>query len=132
MVGTTFFCPFCGNEGPENERVCSRCGRSIERWLDIPFEERLLQTLKHPIREYRMMAIQILGQRKYEHAVPTLKKLAASERDVSLVREIAMALMAIDSDESRRILASLCDHPSPVVRSVFDRERDQPGSEETQ
>ena len=129
-MGTTFFCPFCGKAGSDDERVCSRCGRSIEHWQEFPFEERLLLTLKHPILEYRMMAIQLLGQRGYARAVPELDAMITTERDIYLLKEIASALNHIDTHEARQALNRLRDHPSPVVHRLFMPEPGSPGRSE--
>lgn len=119
-MSTTFFCPFCGKQGPEDERICSRCGKSIGLWKDHPYEERLLLTLHHPLLEHRMMAIQILGQRKYERAVPVFAEMIAEGEDVYTLREIVFALSRIKTDDSCRLIAQLRDHPSPVVRTACD------------
>jgi len=119
-MSTTFFCPFCGKQSPDEEQVCSRCGKSLDHWRDHPFEERLLLTLNHPIQEHRMMAIQILGQRRYERAVPVFEKMMNAGQDVFTLREIVFALSVMKTDDSHRLIAMLRDHPSPVVRSVCD------------
>jgi len=118
-MGVTFFCPFCGKATPDDEKTCSRCGRSIERWREFPYEERLLLTLKHPILEYRMMAVQLLGQRMYARVVPKLDAMITTERDVYLLKEIAIALQRINTPEASRALDRLRDHPSPVVHQLF-------------
>jgi len=118
-MSTTFFCPFCGKQEPDDLPVCPSCGKSLRHWRDHAFEERLLLTLRHPIREHRMMAVQILGQRRYQRAVPVFAEMIRTERDVYLLREIAIALNRIDTAKSRKILTELSAHPSTVIRSVF-------------
>ena len=118
-MATTFFCPFCGLSDQQDTPVCSRCGRSLEHWKEHSYEERLILTLRHPILEHRMMAIRILGERGYERAVPAFAEMVAAGYDVYTLREIALALTRINTLESRRLLANLKKHPSPVVRSVF-------------
>ena len=68
-----------------------------------------------------MMAIQILGERKYERAVPVFAELIAAGQDVYTLGEIARALTSMDTPESRELLAGLREHSSPVVRMVCDR-----------
>lgn len=116
----TFFCPFCGKQTPDDVQICSRCGKSLEHWREYPYEERLLLVLHHPIREHRMMAIQSLGKQRYERAVPIFAKMIRQEDDVYLLREIARALLGINTEESRVLLDQLREHPSPVVKSAFD------------
>ena len=119
-MSTTFFCPFCGKQGPDDEWVCSRCGKSLDHWRDHPYEERLLLTLHHPLREPGMMAIQILGQRKYERAVPVFAEMIAEGQDVYTLRGMVLALSRMNTDDSRLLFALLRDHPSPVVRGACD------------
>jgi len=115
-MGTTFFCPFCGRQSPDDDRTCARCGKSLDHWREYPFEERLLLTLRHPLPEHQMMAIRLLGKRKYGRAVPVFAEMIAAGQDVYVLREIAVALSQIDTADSRKLLERLRDHPSPVVR----------------
>ena len=120
VMSTTFFCPFCGKQGPDDAQVCTQCGKSIDHWREHAFEERLLLTLHHPIREHRMMAIQILGQRKYERAVPVFAEMIAADQDVYTLREIVNALSQIGTNDSRQLIMQLRDLPSPVVRKACE------------
>jgi len=119
-MSTTFFCPFCGSQSSDDERVCSRCGKSLDHWREYPFEERLLLTLHHPLMEHRMMAIQILGQRRYERAVPEFEKMMSAGQDVYTLREIVFALSRMNTQDSHRLITKLRDHPSPIVRTACD------------
>jgi hypothetical protein len=67
-----------------------------------------------------MMAIQILGQRKYERAVPVFAEMMAEGQDVYTLREIVLALSRMNTDDSRRLIALLRDHPSPIVQTACD------------
>ncbi len=119
-MSTTYFCPFCGRQSPDDEQVCPRCGKSPGHWREHPFEERLLLTLRHPLQEHRMMAIRTLGQKRYERAVPVFGEMVATGPDVYTLREIVYALSLIDTRDSRRLMAKLREHPSPVVRMACD------------
>jgi len=127
-MSTTFFCPFCGKASPLDDRICSRCGKSLDHWQEYPFEERLLLTLHHPLPEHQMMAIRILGLRKYGRAVPVFADMIAAGQDVYVLREIVVALSQMDTADSRQILEKLRNHPSPVVRQACeDHGRQDPG-----
>ena len=129
-MSTTFFCPFCGISGQEDNKVCSRCGKSLDYWKEHPFEERLILTLRHPITEQRMLAIRILGQRRYGRAVPFLAGMIAAGQDVYTLREIVSALAHINTPESHELLERLRKHPSPVVREACDRVLSESGEGE--
>ncbi|OPY39152.1 MAG: hypothetical protein A4E35_00386 [Methanoregula sp. PtaU1.Bin051] len=116
-MAATFFCPFCGKQEPGDLPGCPFCGKSIRFWREHPYEERLLLTLRHPIIEHRMDAIRILGGKRYRRAVPVFARMIRTERDVYLLREIAIALNRIDTPQSRLLIAELLNHPSPVVKS---------------
>lgn len=120
-MSTTFFCPFCGISGQEDNEVCIRCGKSLDYWKEHPFEERLILTLHHPITEQRMLAIRILGQRRYGRAIPVFAEMIAAGQDVYTLREIVSALARINTPESRLLVDRLRVHPSPVVRGTCDR-----------
>jgi hypothetical protein len=114
------FCPFCGKQRLDDDPFCPSCRKSIGHWREHAFEERLLLTLHHPIQEHRMMAIQILGRRKYERAVPVFAEMIAAGQDIYTLREIVYALSQMNTSESRKVIARLRDHPSPVVRTACD------------
>jgi hypothetical protein len=70
--------------------------------------------------EHRIDAIQILGQRRYERAVPEFEKMMSAGQDVYTLREIVYALSLMNTNDSRRLMAKLRDHPSPLVRKACD------------
>jgi hypothetical protein len=119
-MSMTFFCPFCGKQSPDDEQVCPRCGKSLNHWREHPFEERLLLTLRNPLQEHRMMAIRILGQKRYKRAVPVFEEMITANQDVYTLQEIVFALSQIDTRDSHLLMAKLRDHPSPVVRTACD------------
>ncbi|MDO8841501.1 HEAT repeat domain-containing protein [Methanocalculus sp.] len=119
-MSTLYFCPFCGKESCIDESICSDCSQSLDQVGEKSFEERLLLTLRHPIPQQRMLAILILGRRRYEPAVPVFEELITSGQDVYTLREMVSALSLIDTHEGRRLLRRLRDHPSPVVRKAAE------------
>jgi len=82
----------------------------------LPYEERLISALTHPVREHRMIAIEVLGRRGYQGAVPAIVKIIETENDYYIVREAMRALYQIGGPECMAIIASLSRHPSPLVR----------------
>ena len=67
-----------------------------------------------------MMAIQILGQRKYKRAVPFFAEMIAAGQDVYTLSEIVYALSQMNTEDSRQLITKLREHPSVVVRTACD------------
>ena len=67
-----------------------------------------------------MNAIRILGEKRYERAVPVFEEMVAAGQDGYTLREIVFALSRIKTRDSHRLLAELRKHPSVVVRSAYD------------
>jgi hypothetical protein len=65
-----------------------------------------------------MMAIQILGRRKYKRVVPVFAEMIAGSQDVYTLREIVYALSQMNTEDSRQLITKLHDHPSPIVRKA--------------
>ena len=80
------------------------------------YEEKLMRALSHPVREQRMIAIEILGSTRYLPAVPEFDRIVRNEEDPYVIREAIRALLKIGTPECMRIVSSLGDHPSVLVR----------------
>lgn len=116
MGGLTHFCPNCWAEIAEGAASCSHCGCRPADLDAAPFETKLIRSLGHPIREARMMAIQILGERGSRAAIPALASLIREEPDPYVLGEVARALARIDDDAARALLTRLRAHRSAIVR----------------
>jgi len=113
----TFFCPYCWKEVPAEAIVCPHCGAKLEAFAQVPYEEKLLHALAHPVRESRLLAIRLLGQIQSRAALPHFKQLLWSETDVYILQEVLLALERLATDESRTLLAdAAARHPLPLVR----------------
>ncbi len=55
------FCPHCWREADKGRMSCPACGWDLSSEDPASYEEKLIRALGHPIRDYRMMAIRILG-----------------------------------------------------------------------
>jgi HEAT repeat protein len=76
----------------------------------------LILSLRHPIPENQMMAIQLLGELKSSSALPVLASMLCEEEDFFVIREIALALCRIGTRESWELIDGLRHHPSRLVR----------------
>lgn len=82
------------------------------------FEEKLLHALSHPVRENRMMAIQLLGEIKSVKAVSAFASILESENDFYVIREMINSLKKIGSPEGIRLIQKQGGHPSRLVRKL--------------
>jgi hypothetical protein len=85
----------------------------------LSYDEKLLIALRHPIREWRMTAIGLLGRPHYAPAVTELARMLATDGDIYVLREVLRALRAIDSVEARAVVLHAAEgHPLRLVRKL--------------
>jgi hypothetical protein len=114
----TCFCPECWKKiGPQNAD-CPHCGCDLSQHDPLSYEEKLRAALRHPIRENRMLAIQLLGDLRSKPALPVFRSMLETEQDFYAVREIARSLAKIGSAESEDIIRTLEYHSSRLVRRI--------------
>jgi hypothetical protein len=121
MESLMYYCPNCWAEIGPDVAACPRCGYRMADYDTLPFESKLILTLKHPIRENRMLAIQLLGERRCRGAIPAFEAILREETDPYVLGEIARASAWIGDDEGRTIVSRLRSHPSAVVRGMAER-----------
>ena len=114
-----YFCPNCWRWGPTVQEHCPACGYALADYHALSYDERLVRAVRHPIQENRMIAVELLGKRRYAPAVAVFADLLATERDYYTIREVARALRRIDTPESRAVLDRLRYHSSPLVRALL-------------
>ncbi|MFN7066113.1 MAG: hypothetical protein ACK4OF_08210, partial [Aquificaceae bacterium] len=49
-----WFCPFCWKEISEKDKLCPHCGRDLEAFHRLSYEDKLLLGLDNPITQRRM------------------------------------------------------------------------------
>jgi HEAT repeat protein len=95
---------------------CAVCGYDTAEYGRLPYEEKLLLALSHPIRDNRRMAVQLLGELKSKAALPRFKAMLNTEDDFYLLREVLTALSKVGSSEGRAVLCEATKHESRIVR----------------
>jgi hypothetical protein len=110
-----YYCPRCWNEINPGDDDCSRCSYRMRDYDDLCYERKLLHALDHPIRETRMMAIQLLGELRSTPALPAFNSILRTDKDIYVIREIARTLARIGNDESLDLLETLRSHGSSLV-----------------
>ena len=115
------YCPSCWNEINPGDDSCPYCSYRMRDYDGLSYEMKLLYALDHPIRETRMMAIELLGELKSTAALPAFRTILRAEDDVYIIREIARSLACIGNDESRALLANLKNHRASLVSRLADK-----------
>jgi HEAT repeat protein len=118
MASLTSYCPNCWIETRPDDRTCPGCGFRMAAFDSLGYEGKLLLALKHPIRENRMLAIEILGDIKSQTAVPAFANIIDEEEDPYVLGAIARAIVRIGGHSTRALLAKLASHPSVIVRQT--------------
>lgn len=113
-----FFCPHCWKEIGGQTNVCPHCEWNILGYTKLSYEEKLINALRHPVRENRMMAIRLLGDLQSKAALPSLAAILETEEDFYVITVIIHALRKIDSEESRNMIRHLKTHKSRLVRKT--------------
>lgn len=115
---TIFFCPQCWKEIPESALECPHCRYDLSSYERLSYEEKLILSLRHPVRENRMMAIRLLGDLRSESAIAVLESIVGAEEDLYVLKEVICFLAKRGDVRSKGILRKLRDHPSRLVRMV--------------
>jgi HEAT repeat protein len=110
-----FFCPHCWKEIKAQADQCNYCGYNLKEYKNLSYEKKLMNALHHPIRENRMMAVQVLGDIKSKNAIPAFKEIIETQDDYYLIKEILLALKKIGGAESKNIISHLQAHKSNLV-----------------
>jgi HEAT repeat protein len=102
----------------EAVEACPACGHRPKSGDEESYEDKLLAALEHPVADVRMVAVEVLGQRRSQRAVPALCKLLADEEtDFYLLRQVVKALASIGTPAALRSLGwAARRHPSRLVR----------------
>lgn len=118
---THHFCPNCWKEITKEANACPHCGYVIAEYESLSYEKKLINALHHPVRENRMMAIQVLGELHSRDALPIFASILETEEDYYVIRQIMLALEKIGGTESKKMLLHLQTHKSKLIRSAAKR-----------
>ena len=125
----TYFCPNCWAEIEHDAVRCQSCGYNTTEYSQLPYEEKLILALNHPVRADRLLAIRLLGNLRSSVSLPHLKLVLDEGDDFYLMREVMIALTKIGSPESREILSDATKHDSALVREFAARLMSRRGQE---
>ena len=122
-MSITYFCPNCWSESEKAASRCPSCGFDLSAYQLLSYESKLILGLRHPVKENRMMAIRILGDRRCCTAVPVFRSMLDGEEDIYIIHEIIQALLKIGTDECYYVLRRLENHRSRLVRALVVKAR---------
>ncbi len=110
-----FFCPGCWKEVDENCKICPYCGYDLSSFTSLPFEEKLLISLNHPVKEIRRRIIYFIGKKGIEKALPYFEKILEEEKDPVILFEVVDALRRFNSPQALKILEKARKHRFRIV-----------------
>jgi HEAT repeat protein len=116
----TWFCPPCFAELPETAGTYLQCGADLVG-SGRDFEAALVNALRHPLHDRRLIAACVLGRRRAVTAVPALIRVAEDSSDPYLSAEATRALVAIGTADGLAVACRLASD-GPVVTRVAARE----------
>ncbi len=105
------YCPQCFTSLAWSAQRCPRCGADLVAWSRLPYGQRLIHALQHPLAEVRMRAILALGARRDSEASAALAACALRHpADVVESLEVVHSLSLMpDSGQRRDALLRLID-----------------------
>jgi len=116
-----YFCPNCWHEMKPGAGKCVSCGYDTAEYSRLPDEQKLLVALNHPIRDHRLLAVQLLGELKSSAALPYFMAMLNVEEDFYTQREVLTSLVKVRSSESQALLREATRHESRIVRDFARR-----------
>lgn len=114
---TTFYCPNCWAEVPEQATTCPHCYYNIsERISQADYIDKLIAALRHKEPTTSLRAAWILGERGDQKAVPALIKIVRKANDAFLVESAVEALGKIGGSAAAATVRGATQHSSLRVR----------------
>lgn len=116
-----FFCPSCWRVISENIIICPYCHYDLRKFNALNYDDKLILSLRHPVKEIRRLIIFIIGLKKLKKAVKELERITDEEEDPIILLEIVKALIQINSKEVRRILDKMRSHRCQIIARYIER-----------
>lgn len=101
----TFYCPHCWERIEGNMDYCPKCGFNLADYKKLSYENKLIQSLNHPLPGRRNIAAQVLGNINSIKALKEFEKILRSgNTDYFFLRVILYAIAKIESPERIKLL----------------------------
>ncbi len=117
-----WFCPFCWKEVKDSDEVCPFCKKDLSKFHDLEFEEKLILSLKNPVSQNRLFAIQTLGRLKSKKAASRLCEMLKSNPDTYEAMELIRALKNINTPFSTDCIKEFLQATSNKILKRFVQE----------
>ncbi|MCX8034203.1 MAG: HEAT repeat domain-containing protein [Thermodesulfovibrio sp.] len=116
-----FFCPSCWRVISENIIICPYCHYDLRKFNTLGYDDKLILSLRHPVKEIRRLIIFIIGLKKLKKAVAEFERMIEGEDDPIILLEIVKALVKINSKEAREILDKMRSHRFQIISRYIER-----------
>ncbi|MCL4561366.1 MAG: HEAT repeat domain-containing protein [Chloroflexi bacterium] len=118
----TYYCPQCWTILNGQMANCPECGYELSRFSELPYEDKLLISLHHPVQDNRIMAIEILGNTGSRKAIPEFEQILAQEsEDYYVLRAVLLAASKIGGAQGVALLERAQGHSSSLVQRLAKR-----------
>jgi hypothetical protein len=91
-----FWCFHCYAVNDHPAGPCDVCGQPVEAPADLSYVEGLIWALHHPDGDRAVLAAETLGKLRARQAVPALRAVAGSGRDIYLRNAALRSVLAIE------------------------------------
>jgi HEAT repeats len=125
MSGLTYY-RWRYTENTLSRGACANCGEAIEAPVDTGYTEQLVSALKHPARERRLLAAQMLGRRGDSRAIGPLRDAALGD-DPYVAAAALTSLMTLDPIGCNALAEQLGRIGSAPVRAAAQSALATPG-----
>lgn len=116
-----WFCPYCWSEIEKNTTKCPKCAHDLTEIDKLSYEDKLILSLKNPIRENRTFAVYMLGQLYSQKAAKPLYEIALENTDTIELLYIAKALKMIKTQESLDYLKKLKEKDNAILKNFINK-----------
>ncbi|MCS7164634.1 MAG: HEAT repeat domain-containing protein [Thermodesulfovibrio sp.] len=116
-----FFCPSCWREISESVVMCPYCNYDLRDFNCLSYDDKLILSLKHPIKEIRRLIIFLIGLKKLKKALPELEKMIEYEEDPIVLIEIVKTLQQINDKYAKAILNKMRFHRFSIISRYIEQ-----------
>ena len=96
-----YYCTACWHVSPVFQRRCPACA-AIDRFCtEQQYADLMIRYMHHPLRRYRIVALQNLKRMKWHDAIPEIQERIRIEKDPDVRAEAKKTLSAIETYMSR-------------------------------